>query len=310
MRISLFLVAIYPLVAQDLAPVSIKVHVNLVNIAFVARDSTGKLVRDLSRDDLEVFEDGVKQDVKFFDRSDNLPLRLGLVVDASDSQDKFMKQHRSDLEGFITASITPRDRALLVCFNDHIRVVSDFTSSAKDLLEALDRYKTGGRAKLPELEPDNTRDEGTALFDAVYLTAVQRLKQITGQRKALILFSDGEDNSSAHDLMDAIEAAQSADLLVYTVRYTAFHHGRLTARNRYGIREMDRLAQETGAVSFDSSKEDVASSLHQVADELRAVYEVGYTTTNHSPDGLFRKVVIRCKREGLTIRAKPGYSAR
>ena len=110
--------------------------------------------------------------------------------------------------------------------------------------------------------------------------------------------------------MDAIEAAQTADSLIYTVRYTESKHGRLTSRNRYGIREMDRLAGETGGAAFDASKGDVASLLRRVGEELRPVYDIGYMSTNPARDGTFRKVVIRVKSEGMTVRTKPGYFAR
>ena len=310
LRLTLGLLVTCLLSAQDFSTEPIKVDVNLVNVAFIVHDSTGALARNLTKDDIEVFEDGVKQDVKFFSRSGDLPLLLGLVVDGSSSQDKFVKQHRHDMETFVTDSITPRDRVLLIGFGDHIRVACDFTSSASDLIDALDRFQKGSGRNFPELDPDKTRVDGTALFDAVYLTAVEKLKPIPGERKALILFSDGEDNSSAHDLMDAIEAAQSADSLIYTVRYTAPRRNGLTARNRYGIREMDRLARETGAAAFNASEKDVSVSLRQVTDELRAIYEVAYTTTNPAHDGLFRKVVIRPKQDGFTVRAKPGYYAR
>lgn len=296
--------------AQDVPPLSIKVEVNLVNIAFVARDSSGALVRILTKEDIDVFEDGVKQEVKFFNRSDDLPLVLALVVDGSESQGKFVKQHRADVEAFVAASIRPTDRALLVCFGDHIRVVSDLTSSAAAMMSAFDQFEKGSGREFPELDPDKTRSDGTALFDAIYATASEKLKADAGERKALILFSDGEDNSSSHDLMDAIEAAQSADSPIYTIRYTTPRHGRLTARNRYGIREMDRLAAETGAESFDASKGDVAATLQRVAADLRAMYKVGYVSTNPARDGLFHTVVIRAKRDGFTLRAKPGYYAR
>ena len=125
-----------------------------------------------------------------------------------------------------------------------------------------------------------------------------------------ILFSDGEDNSSAHDLIDAIEEAQLADSTIYTVRYTESKHGRLTARNKYGTLEMDRLANDTGGASFDASQTDVAASLRQVSEELRSMYDIGYITTNPARDGTFRKLAIRVKREGFTVRTKPGYYAR
>ena len=303
-----FAVLLAALAQQPQEP-SIKVDVSLVNVAFIVRDSAGALAGNLTKDDIEVFEDGVRQDVRFFGRSEDLPLRLALVADVSGSQEKFVKQHNHDIAKFLKTSVTPRDRAMLVCFGDHIRVVNDFSGSATDLLDGLEEFQKGAR-HFPELDPDNTRSAGTAFFDAIYATAVQKLRKASGERKAIILFSDGEDNSSAHDLMDAIEAAQIADSLIYTVRYTEMRRGELTSRNRYGIREMNRLAEETGGAAFDASKKDVAASLKQVSEELRSMYDLGYVTTNPARDGTFRKVVIRAKREGLTVRTKPGYFAR
>jgi Ca-activated chloride channel family protein len=301
-------VAALAALAQE--PVAIKVDVSLINVAFIVRDSGGALATDLRREDVEIFEDGVKQDVKFFSRSGDLPLRLGLVVDASGSQERFNKQHRHDIEKFLQATLQPADRALLVCFGNHVRVVSEFTQSAKELMTGFDRFNKDMR-DFRELEADNTRTAGTALFDAMYLTSMQLMKPMPGVRKALILFSDGEDNASAYDLMDAIEAAQNSDSLYYTVRYTEpSRNGHLRARSRYGIREMDRLAAETGGAAFDASNHDVGKLLGQVGDELRALYEVGYTTSNPVRDGTFRKVTIRVKRDGLTVRAKPGYFAK
>ena len=299
------------LASQEPGGLSIKVDVSLINVAFIVRDSSGRLARELTQDDIEVFEDGVKQDVKFFSRSADLPLRLGLVVDASDSQEKFNKQHKRDIEAFLERSVTSRDRAMLLCFGNHIRVVSDFTASVPDVMEGFRRFEKGDR-HFPELDTDDSRSGGTALFDALYAAATRKLGPVTGERKALILFSDGEDNSSAHDLLDAIEAAQSADSLIYTVRYTEARHGGLNARNRYGMREMFRLAGETGGAAFDASKSDVSKLLGQVGDELRSMYEVGFMSTNPVRDGTFRKLTVRVKNDGenMTVRAKPGYYAR
>jgi len=288
---------------------SIKVDVNLVNVAFLVHDGSGALSANLTKDDIEVFEDGVKQEVRFFGRSADLPLRLALIADFSGSQEKFIRQHNRDIETFLKSSVAARDRAMLVCFGNHIRVVSDFSSSAEDLLGSLGEFQKGSR-HFPELEPDDTREGGTALFDALYLTALHKLLPEHGERKAMILFSDGEDNSSAHDLIDAIDEAQLADSLIYTVRYTESKHGKLTARNKYGMLEMDRLANQTGGASFDASKKNVAASLRQVSEELRSLYDLGYVTTNPARDGTFRKLTIRVKRDGFTVRVKPGYYSR
>jgi Ca-activated chloride channel family protein len=303
--LSLFAAALF---AQEPAPLAIKVDVSLVNVAFIVRDQSGALAGNLTKDDIEVLEDGVPQEVRFFGRSADLPLRLALVMDVSGSQEKFNKQHKRDVQKFVSTAVEPRDRALLICFGDHIRLVSDFTASPRQLIDSMSEFPKGS-GRFPELDPDNTRDAGTALFDSIY-AVTRKLGAPARERRALIVFSDGEDNSSAHDLMDAIEAAQIADSPIYTVRYTEVNKGRLTSRDRYGIREMDRLAKETGAASFDASRDDVAKSLRSVAEELRSMYDVGYVSTNAVHDGSFRKVEIRAKKPGLTVRAKPGYYGR
>src|SRR5690349_7567213 len=141
----LFLPFAMLLLGQSPPEPSIKVDVSLVNVAFIVRDSTGALTTGLTRDDIEVFEDGVKQDVRFFGRSGDLPLRLALVADVSGSQEKFIKQHHHDIQNFLKSSITKQDRAMLVCFGNHIRVAEDFTSSTGDLLESLTDFQKGGR---------------------------------------------------------------------------------------------------------------------------------------------------------------------
>ena len=308
MRPAIVLLAASFLFAQE--PPPIKVDVGLVNVAFTARDARGKLVADLSRDEIEVLEDGIVQPVQFFGRSADLPLQFALILDMSGSQDRFNHEHRDDLAAFATRALTPADKALLICFGNRIRVASDFTASSHQLLDGLDQFrKDKTRALMPELEPDGTRSGGTALFDAIYYTA--RLKMMEpGARKALIVLSDGEDNSSARDVIEAIEAAQASDALIYTVRYTESRRGRLSARNRYGTTEMTRLAGETGGAAFDSSKTDVAAALAEVSAELRGLYDLGFATTNPNRDGIFRKLEIRSKRPGVSIRARRGYYSR
>ena len=298
------------LFAQEPPPASIRVEVGLVNVAFTARDAHGKLVTDLRRDEIEVLEDGAPQPIQFFGRSNDLPLRFALILDMSGSQERFNHEHRSDLAAFASRALTPLDQALLICFGNRIRVATDFTASSGDLLSGMDRFrKDKERATMPELEPDDTRSAGTAFFDAIYHTA--KLKMMApGARKALVVFSDGEDNASAHDLIEAIEAAQAADALIYTVRYTETRRRRLTARNRYGTTEMNRLAEETGGMAFDASRTNVAGALAEVSAELRSLYDLGFATTNPNRDGMFRKLELRSKRAGVTIRARHGYYAR
>jgi Ca-activated chloride channel family protein len=203
----------------------------------------------------------------------------------------------------------PKDRAFLLCFGNHLRLVNDFTQSGMEMLRNLERYDKKSDV-FPEIGPREMRDLGTALYDSIFYSIEEKLDKADG-RRAILIFSDGEDNSSSHDMMTTIEAAQAANVLVYTIRYTeTMKHGELSARNKYGIRVMDRIARETGAWNVDARKMDPAEYFQKIAEELRTMYEIDYYPLNAMKDDRFRKIVIRPKLEGVTIRAKSGYFAR
>jgi Ca-activated chloride channel homolog len=283
----------------------IQVGVNLVNVAFSVRDQHGGLVDNLTKDDMEVLEDAVPQKISFFARSVDVPLTLGLIVDVSGSQEHFTKQHQRDLEVFLKDVLGPKDRVFLVCFGNHLRLVSDFSQSASHLLES---FQHEGRHS-PELGPREKRDLGTAFYDSIYYSVTEKLASESG-RRALLVFSDGEDNSSSHDMMTTIETAQSANVVVYTIRYTEKEHGELTARNKYGMRVMDRIAKESGGMHINAELTDPHSYFKQIAEELRTSYELAYYPSNPIKDQTFRKIVIRAKSQGMIVRSKTGYFSR
>jgi len=287
---------------------TLRVKVNLVNVSFSARDSRGALVENLNKDDFEVLEDAVPQKIAFFSRSSDVPLTLGLIVDASGSQDHFSKQHKHDLEVFLQEVLGSKDRVFLLCFGNHLRLVSDFTQSSAQILDGLNRFEHGD-THFPELGPKESRDLGTAFYDSIFYSVTAKLAQENG-RRALLIFSDGEDNSSSHDMMTAIETAQSANVMLFSIRYTEKEHGKLTARNKYGISVMDRIAKETGGAVFDAEVIDPHTYFRQISDELRNSYDLAYYPSNPIKDDSFRKIVIRPKQDGLKVRSKTGYFSR
>jgi Ca-activated chloride channel homolog len=290
-------------VAKGQAP--IKVDVNLVNVAFTARDAQGKLVENLKREDVELLEDAVPQKIEFFARSTDLPLTLALIVDVSGSQDEFGKKHKKDLEVFLKEILRPQDRVLLVCFGNHLRLVSDYTNSAEQILENYKEFDKG-KKHFTEIGPAEKRDLGTAFYDSIYYSVTEKLAA-SGGRKAILMFSDGEDNSSSHNMMTVIETAQAENVPVYAIRYTEKKHGNLTARNKYGISVMDRVAKETGGAHIDAEETDPHTYFRQIAEELRTSYEVAYYPTNKAKDHSFRKIAVKPKQDGVRIRAKTGY---
>lgn len=286
----------------------IRVKVNLVNVSFSVRDSRGALVENLTKDDFEVLEDAVPQKIAFFSRSSDVPLTLGLIVDASGSQEHFSKQHRHDLEVFLQEVLGQNDRAFMLFFGNHLRLASDFTRSTSEILDGLNRFEHDDK-HLAELGPKESRDLGTAFYDAIFYSVVEKLTNEKG-RRALLIFSDGEDNSSSHDMMTTIETAQSANVTLFPIRYTQKEHGSLTARNKYGIRVMDRIAKETGGTTFDAEAVDPHTYFHQIGEELRSSYELAYYPNNPIKDDSFRKIVIRPRQDGLKVRTKTGYFSR
>jgi Ca-activated chloride channel family protein len=253
--ITLCLAAVMAASAADSQP--IRVDVNLVNVAFSVHNAHGKLRGDLSQDDFEVLEDGVPQRVSFFGRSPDVPLSLGLVADVSASQRSFSEGHRHDMKEFLKDVLAPRDQAFPVCFGNRMQLVGDFTASDKSLMDAFERFENG--------ESRDPLGGGTALFDAVYFAVTAKLAAVAGGGRALILFSDGQNNDSAHNMLETIEAAQTADTRIFTMRYSRSRQrrpnvpgwsrsdahrvaigARRVAHDEYGISVMERLARDTG----------------------------------------------------------------
>jgi len=288
-----------------------RADVHLINIGFSVRDAQGKLVTDLTRDDFEVLEDGVPQKIAFFARSEDVPLTLGLVVDVSGSQGSFLKPHEKDLRTFLRAALAPKDRAFLLCFGNHLRLVADYSTPGRDLAQALagfDHVKDA--TAYPELGPKEIRTAGTAFYDAIYYSSVQMLANTECGSRALIVFSDVEDNSSGHHMRDAIEAAQTNNVLLFCVRYTEVKNERLNARNKYGMSVMARIAKETGGADFDAREKGLAENFKEIGEQLRSAYELAYHSSNTASDDTFHKISIRAKDASLTVRAKTGYYAR
>lgn len=287
--------------------VTFKSEVRLANFTFSVRRSNGTLVQGLAQDDFSVEENGLRQKIAFFGTESDLPLNIGLIVDASDSQSHFFKQHHKDIEKFLRAILRPKDHVFALCFGNHLRVVSDLGSDPAAVLDGLERFDHGER-DFTELAPEDKREGGTALFDAVYYSIEQRLATAAG-RRALILFTDGEENSSAHDELEAIDAARENDTLLYAIRYTGEKNKKKPSA-RQGIAILRHLASETGGTDFDALHEKMPEVFAQIAEELRALYSLGYYPTDRHHDGNFRRVRISTGDPSFSVRARSGYYMR
>ena len=287
----------------------IKVETHLIDTTLSVHDANSHIVTGLTQEDFTVVEDGIPQKIRFFAHDNQLPLSVGLIIDESGSQDKFVKEHEKDIEAFLKQVLEPDDQAFALCFGNHLRLVSDSSSSPSAIMDGIRSFDKGNM-DFPEIGPKESRELGTALYDAVFFSITEKLATIHQRRKVLVVFSDGEENSSEHDLLDAIETAQNADVLIYAIRYTEMKHGKMDPRDRYGMRALDHLTTQTGGKTFDFHATNLKQDFAEIAGDLRSLYDLAYQSTNPTRDGTYRKVVIQPTRPGLSVRARTGYYAR
>jgi len=295
--------------AQEAGTFQLHVDSRLIDSTVLVRDSHGAVVTGIPQTAFHIEEDGRPQTLRYFASQRELPLSIGLIVDASDSQETFVKEHEKEIEGFLRELMAPGDHAFAVCFGNHLRLTTDWTGDAKTVVESVHAFNEGER-NYPELGPKEDRELGTALYDAVYFPVAERMAAEHGRRRVLVIFSDGEENSSEHDLVDAITEAQSADTLVYALRTTEKRKGGMNARDRYGMRVLDHLTEATGGRTFDVAAQSAKEIFAEMAKELKSLYEVGYYSSNAVRDRKFRKVTITVDGEGMTVQSRAGYVPR
>ena len=311
---TLSVLALSPLLlcAQEAATFSTDVRV--VNLFATVRDAQGHLVPNLTKDDFTLEEDGQPQTIRYFSRESGLPLTLGLLVDTSISQKRVLAEERTASYRFLSQVLRPdMDRAFVIHFDRDVELLQDLTGSREKLDAALARLQT---PKLPQRKRGEPKVGlwalgGTALYDAVLLASEevlekdQLLRKQPG-RKALILLTDGVDNGSKIGLFRAIESAQHADTLVYSILFTDrdAYDGAYASAN--GKKALQRISRETGAAFFEvSDSKPIAQIYSQLEDELRNQYSIGYTPASTGPG--YRKVRLRTKRIGLEVQTREGY---
>lgn len=230
--------------AQDSAA-TIAVDVKVVTLPVTVRDKHGKIVRDLTKDDFTLQEDGRAQTIRYFSQEANLPLTLGLLVDTSRSQSNVLDAERNASRSFLDQMLVqPKDKAFLIHFDREVELLQDLTSSREKLQSALELLKTSSdrdSSNDPSSnDPDASRSGsgshrggGTQLYDAVFLASNELMKKQQG-RKALVILSNGVDRGSKTYLESAIESAQRADTVVYSILFADSHHDDRDERQRRG----------------------------------------------------------------------------
>jgi len=289
---------------------TVKVEVNVVNLLFNVKGPHSELVPSLHKEDFQVFEDGVPQTIKYFTANSDLPLTLGIMIDTSGSQQNVLNMEKETGSHFLKQIITSKDLAFAISFDINVEQLQDFTSDPRELSRALDKARIntggtgGGYPGIGQGPFSISQTKGTLLYDAVWLAAREKLANESG-RKALIFLTDGEDYGSKTKLREAVEVAQKADAIIYVLlcvdRYN--HRG-------FGEGDMKKLTEETGGRVIDvgNSFSKLQQAFDQIAEEMRSQYSIGYTPTNKSEDGSFRKIEIKCTSG--KVQTRKGYYAK
>ena len=277
--------------------------VKVVNVLATVGDKKGTIIRDLTKDDFLLTEDKRPQTVRYFARQSDLPLTLGLLVDTSMSQQRVLEAERGASFRFLEVVLRPQDQVFLMQFDLAVFVRQPLTSSLSKLNEALDFVDTPTRSEL-RMGVGN----GTRVFDAVVKASQDVMAKQAG-RKALILLTDGVDNSSDASLTDAVDAAERADTLVYSILFS--DAGAYGFMGPDGRRPLQRMSQETGGSFFEVSKKQSIDQIFElIQDELRSQYSLGYVSDLPVRVSEFRRIELTTKRKGLVVRARERYWAR
>jgi VWFA-related protein len=277
----------------DEGGVTIPVRVNEVSVVFTVTDKHNHYVKDLTKKDFAVLDDQQPvSNIRSFRRETDLPLQVGLLIDASNSiRDRFKFEQESAIE-FLNETIRPKyDKAFVVGFDVSPEVTQDFTDDTNALSQGVRLLRPGG---------------GTAMYDALYYACRDKLMkapQLSSVRRAVILVSDGEDNSSHVTREEAIEMALRANTIVYTIS-TNFPSG------GGGDKVLQRIAEATGGRAFEPFQlTDVANAFSQIQADLRSQYELSYRPENFAHDGRYRTIAISALHKGLKVRSRSGYYA-
>jgi VWFA-related protein len=282
-----------PAVPSD-EPTRILVDVTRVDMLFTVTDKKGRFITDLTKTDFDVIESKKPQVIQEFTAESDLPLRLAILVDTSNSiRDRFKFEQEAAVEFINSVVHAGADKAMIVSFDSSAELVSDLIDDTEKLDLAVRGLRPGG---------------GTAFYDAIFFACRDKLQQDQPRhkfRRAMVIVTDGEDNESRYTRDQALEMAQKADVVIYAISTNISH------TDTEGDKVLRYLTQETGGRTFFPFKvEDLAQSFENIANELRHQYNISYRPEPLKTDGLYHTVDLRVKgRKDLVVRARRGYYA-
>ena len=354
--------------ASDKPVATLKIQAREVVLPVTVRDKKGALVTSLKISDFTLTEDGRPQSIKSFTRESNLPFRLGLLVDTSRSVSGAMENERKAAGKFVDLMLpadpkatAKKDEAFLLHFDHEVELLEDFTNSRDKLHRELDEMGPSRAAQNSSQGPETSDDDrggrgqsqgrgsrgGTLLYDAIYLSSGDQLMLPKDGRKALVVFSDGVDRGSKETMNDAVDAADRANVAVYTIYFKGeqegggFGNGYPGGGRRGGMggggypgggggypgggrrggggqrqpevdgkKIMEKIAERTGGRYFEAKKKDNLEEIYgQIAEELRGQYLLTYTPDLVDKEGGFHKIALKANKDDLTVVTREGYYA-
>ena len=290
----------------------LRVDVELVTVACSVTDRGGAPARELKREDFSLTDDGTPREIANFWQESDLPLTVALVADVSGSQLGFVQSHREAIAQFLRQVIGPGDQAMVVHIASQAYLDSPLTGSMGDLQSAVQRI---GRRESEMLGPPCRNMHfpktcgGTALWHGLYYTA-KMLKAVSG-RKAIVVLSDGMDTGSDVSLGDLIEATQSAETVVYSIKYASpMRFMSLSAAIMQATAHgLEKLSRETGGLAFSNPGKKTPQVFSEIESDLRNLYVLGFTPPVVARDGKFHKLEVKVNRKDLVVRYRSGYWA-
>ena len=277
----------------------IRVRVELVNVLFSVTDRKNRLVLNLSKDDLRVLEDNKPQSIRFFSRESDLPLRIAILIDTSNSIRERLRFEQEAAIDFLTTTLRPhKDQAFVVAFDVEPQLLQEYTDDMEKLSKAIRGLQAGG---------------GTGLFDAMYFAAKEKMLFFPPPepylRRVMIVVSDGQDNFSEHARDEALGMAQRGEVTIFSIS-TNRPNLEVGDKQGKGDKVLKYLAEETGGRAFfPFSASDLAADFQEIARELRSQYSLAYVSANTVHDGAYRAITIQSRDKNFRVRAKSGYFA-
>ena len=285
---------------------TIKVDVDVVSVYASVRDKRGAYIKDLTKEDFTVMEDGKKQEIRYFSREADLPLTIGLLIDVSRSQEGLIEVEKRAGAQFFQQVLRPKDAAFVISFGSEAELLQDLTNSQRLLAKGLEGLRLNASVGGLHPSPTGAKQRGTIMYDAVYLAAGEKLKDEVG-RKVIVLITDGMDFGSRVSLQEAITSAHKSDAIIYSVYYV---DPRVYGWGGYSDSDLKKMSEETGGRVFRvDRKNDLEDIFRQIQEEVRSQYAIGYNPTGQSTAGGFRKIEIKTSNKELKVLARKGYYA-